>query len=70
MKNTIALGVKAGLVIGIVTAVSNACTPFIEWTADYMPLRRMGVIGISLILAGFTLQSLQYWVTLLDVPVR
>jgi hypothetical protein len=71
-ENTIALalGVKAGLVIGIVTAVSNACTPFIEWTADHMPLRRMGVIGISLILAGFTLQSLQYWVTLLDVPVR
>jgi hypothetical protein len=45
-------------------------TPFIEWTADNMPQRRMGVLGIGLILIGFSLQSVQYWVALLDIPVR
>ena len=30
----------------------------------------MGVFGIGLILTGFTLQSVQYWLALLDVGVR
>jgi hypothetical protein len=30
----------------------------------------MGVFGIGLILIGFTLQSIQYWVALLDVSIR
>jgi hypothetical protein len=30
----------------------------------------MGVLGIGLMLAGFALQSVQYWVTLADIPVR
>jgi hypothetical protein len=64
------LGVKVGLVIGVVTVVSSACTPFIEWTADHLPEKRMGVFGIGLILIGFGLQSVQYWVALLDVSVR
>ena len=51
----------------IVTAIVGAGTPFIEWTADHGPERRMGVLGIGLILIGFTLQSVQYWVALLDV---
>jgi hypothetical protein len=46
-----------------------ASAPFIEWTADHMPERRMGVLGVVLILVGFTLQSAQYWVVLLDVNV-
>ena len=32
-----------------------------------MPERRMGVVGVGLILIGFTLQSVQYWAALLDV---
>jgi hypothetical protein len=35
-----------------------------------MPARRMGVVGVGLILVGFPLQSAQYWVTLFDVSVR
>ena len=27
-------------------------------------------VGIGLILVGFTMQSVQYWVTLLDVTLR
>jgi hypothetical protein len=64
------VGVKVGLVIGAVTAISVTCSPFIEWTADHLPEKRMGVFGIGLILIGFGLQSVQYWVALLDVSVR
>jgi hypothetical protein len=66
----LSVGVKAGLVIGVVTVVAGTFVPFIEWTADHVPARRMGVFGVCLILIGFTLQSIQYWVTLLDVSIR
>jgi hypothetical protein len=69
-SKALGLGLKAGLVIGVVTAFSNVWTPFIEWTADHMPARRMGVVGIGSILIGFTLQSVQYWVALLDIGVH
>jgi hypothetical protein len=67
--DALSVGLKAGLMMGVVTAVVIACTPFIEWTADHVPERRMGVLGIGLILIGFTLQSVQYWVALLDVSI-
>ncbi len=63
-------GLAAGLAVGAVTAVGNACTPLIEWTADHMPQKRMGVFGVGLILIGFALQSVQYWLALLDVNIR
>ena len=64
------VGLKVGLAIGVVTAIVGPCTPFIEWTADHLPERRMGVFGIGLIVVGFALQSFQYWVALLDVTIR
>ena len=64
------VGLKAGLVIGVVTAIASACTPFVEWIADHVPEKRMGVFGVGLILVGFALQSVQYWVALLDVSIR
>jgi hypothetical protein len=30
----------------------------------------MGVFGVGLIITGFSLQSVQYWVALLDVSIR
>lgn len=66
----LSVGVKAGLVIGVVTAISSACTTFIEWIADHVPEKGMGVFGVGLILIGFALQSVQYWVALLDVSIR
>ena len=68
--HALALGMRVGLTVGIVTAVAISCTPFIEWTADHVPERRMGVFGVALILIGFALQSVQYWVVFLDVTVR
>jgi hypothetical protein len=43
--------------------------PYIEYYADKLPQRTLGVLGIALILCGFALQSVQYWVALLDVQV-
>jgi len=68
--SALSVGVKAGLGIGVVTAIANTCTPFVEWGADHVPEKRMGVIGVGLILIGFALQSVQYWVALLDVSIR
>jgi hypothetical protein len=68
--NALGVGVKAGLVIGAVTAIASGFTSFIEWAADHVPEKRMGVVGVGLILIGFALQSVQYWVALLDVSIR
>ena len=69
-EHAIAIGLKVGLALGVVTAIIGSCTPLIEWGADHVPEKRMGVFGIGLILVGFGLQSVQYWVALLDVGVR
>jgi hypothetical protein len=69
-EHAIAIGLKMGLAAGLVTLIILFCTPFIEWGADHVPERRMGVLGVALILIGFGLQSVQYWLELLDVSVR
>ncbi|HUE01776.1 MAG TPA: hypothetical protein VMR62_19550 [Bryobacteraceae bacterium] len=63
-------GLRIGLTMGLVTLVSSGCTPVIEWAADHIPEKRMGVVGVGLILVGFSLQSVQYWITVLDIPVQ
>jgi hypothetical protein len=65
--NALSVGVKVGLVMGAVTAAASACVPVTEWIADHVPAKSMGVFGVGLILTGFTLQSVQYWVALLDL---
>jgi hypothetical protein len=67
--HSLAFAVLFGLTIGVVTAMLNFFGPSIEWLADSQPARRLGVIGVCLILIGFSLQSFQYWVNLLDIPV-
>jgi hypothetical protein len=69
-EHAVAVGLTTGLVIGVVSALAGPLTPFIEWTADHMPARRMGAFGVGLILVGFLLQSVQYWLVLLDIGVR
>jgi hypothetical protein len=56
-----------GLVTGIVSGVGATVNPYVEYYADNLPQRRLGVFGIGLILCGFSLQSLQYWLALFDV---
>jgi hypothetical protein len=59
--------IRVGGVTGIVTALGATINPYIEYYADNLPERRLGVLGIGLILCGFTLQSIQYWLALFDV---
>jgi hypothetical protein len=62
-----AFAIRVGLVTGIVTGVGVTVNPYIEYYADNLPERRLGAFGIGLILCGFALQSLQYWLALFDV---
>jgi len=59
--------IRVGLVTGAVTGIGIAVNPYIEYYADHLPERRLGAFGIGLILCGFALQSMQYWLALLDV---
>jgi hypothetical protein len=59
--------IRVGLVTGVVTGVGATINPYIEYYADNLPERRLGAFGIGLILCGFALQSVQYWLALLDV---
>jgi hypothetical protein len=65
-----AVALRIGLVTGIVTACGTGVIPFVEYFADHLPERRMGAFGIGLIFVGFSLQSVQYWLAVLDVPVK
>ena len=69
-EHAASIGITTGLVVGVVTTIFSACTPLVEWIADHVPEKRMGVFGVGLILVGFALQSVQYWVALLDVNLR
>jgi hypothetical protein len=60
---------RVGLVTGAVTGTVIPLIPFIEYFADNLPERRLGAFGIGLIFCGFALQSLQYWIALLDVSL-
>ena len=59
--------IRVGLVTGIVTGVGITVNPYIEYYADNLAERRLGVFGIRLIFCGFALQSPQYWLSLFDV---
>jgi hypothetical protein len=63
-------GLAAGLVTGVVSAILATLIPYIEWKVDHLPDRMLGAMGAGLVVLGFFLQSIQYWVTLLDVPIR
>lgn len=60
---------RLGVVTGIVTGAGMAISPHVESYADNIPARRMGVVGVVLMFCGFAMQSLQYWIAVLDVRV-
>jgi len=64
------VGLVTGVVAGLVGGVVGTLSPFIEYWADRLPPRRLGAVGVSLLLIGALLQSVEYWVVVLNVPVR
>jgi hypothetical protein len=58
---------RLGIVTGLVTGIGMSFSPHIEYYADHIPQRRMGVVGIALMFCGFALQSVQYWIAIFDV---
>jgi hypothetical protein len=60
---------RLGVVTGLVTGFGLAFSPYVEYYADHIPARRMGVLGVALMFCGFALQSLQYWLAVFDVRV-
>ena len=67
IDHTWSFAIRVGLVTGLVTGVGGTVYPYIEYYADNLPERRLGALGIGLMLCGFALQSLQYWLALFDV---
>jgi hypothetical protein len=63
-------GLQLGVAAGTVSALVGLFSPVIEWRIENLPERRLGVFGLGLILIGMVLQSVQYWVVVLDVSVR
>ena len=63
-------GLAIGIVVTLVGVVLSTVSPFVEWWADHLPARRLGAFGAVLLLIGLGLSSLQYWVTIFDVPIR
>ncbi len=60
-----AFAIRLRLLTGVVTGIGIAVNPLIEYFADNMPERRLGVFGVTLMLCGFRLQSVQYWLIVL-----
>jgi hypothetical protein len=44
--------IRVGLVTGLVTGVGGTLYPFIEYYADNLPERRLGALGIALMLVA------------------
>src|SRR6202008_1395061 len=61
--------IRVGLVTGLVTGVGVTVNPYIEYYADNLPERRLGVFGIGLIFFGFALPSVQYWLAFFYVSL-
>lgn len=67
LEHPLLFATRLGIVTGLVTGVGMAFSPHIEYYADNIPQRRMGVFGVALMFCGFALQSLQYWLSIFDV---
>ncbi len=63
-------GIWLALILAAGTGVAVTVSPFVEWEAENLPERRLGVLGVALIAIGMLVQSIQYWVVYLDIPVR
>lgn len=66
----ILFGLRLGAAAGTVSAMVTLFSPTLEWWIENLPGRRLGVMGVGLILVGVLFQSVQYWLVVFDVPVH
>lgn len=69
-NDSLDFGLELGLAAGVVSALVGLFSPVIEWWIESLPERRLGLAGVVFIFAGMVLQSIQYWIVVLDVPVH
>jgi hypothetical protein len=69
-STTLVVGLEVGIAAGIVGTLVSIPSPYIEWWVDNLPARRLGTVGTVLLLIGLVVQSLQYWVSLLNIPIK
>lgn len=62
--------VRMGIVAGVVGGIGAATVPLVEAWANRLPVRQLGAFGVLLLILGVVLQTLQYWVTVFDVPLK
>jgi hypothetical protein len=53
-------GLRYGLVVGLLGLLFGTLSGFTEWYTDNLPERRLGLLGICLIICGVIIQSVQY----------
>jgi hypothetical protein len=63
-------GLRIGVVTGTVAFVFATFSPQVEWWVDNLPDRAAITGGVSLVILGFALQSVQYLATVLEIPVK
>jgi hypothetical protein len=61
---------RYSLAVRLVGLLFGTLSGYTEWYTDNLPERRLGLLGICLIICGVIIQSVQYWVSLLDIPLR
>jgi len=67
---SVLLGLEIGATVMTVSFVVGILSPLVEWWADNLPERLLGALGVASILLGLFLQSIQYLIVILHLPVR
>lgn len=68
--STVLFALRLGLVAWLTGSLIGSATPSVERWADEVSTRRLGLVGALLTFVGLLLQSVQYWVVILDVRVQ
>lgn len=68
--STVLFALRLAFVSWVTGVVVGSAAPFVERWADEVSTRRLGMIGAVLILTGLLLQSVAYWVVILNTAVQ
>jgi hypothetical protein len=66
---TVPFALELGVIVWLTSSLMTMFSPAVEWWANNLPPRRLGALGAMLVVTGVLLQTFQYWLVLLGVPV-